>query len=374
MEAMVRQMFRSKVRKGLYALSFASDGREALERLRSEDGAAVDVLVTDINMPKMTGLDLLEAMRDVDCDAKAIVVSAYGDMSNIRSAMNLGAFDFITKPVDFDDLELTIERTQRYLLRRREALARQSELLMLEQELEVARAVQRSIHPGRTPTDSRFDLHVTIDPLSDFGGDFFDLVRLEGDRIGLLVATVSSQGIPGAMLMMNARSVFKGAAIGERCPSRVLARMNEVLIGDLVDGANISLLYLVYDPLDGGLDYACAGRHPPAFVFTRDGTLRGLPSPGGPAIGHSSRAVYEQSRSSLAQDATLLVLSYAGLDLSGSAEASVVPDMLSYIPEVGSSRASAEQTVQSVVDTLRRHTGHASIDSDLGCLALRRLA
>jgi adenylate cyclase len=106
---LVQRMFRSKIRAGEISFLFASDGEEALEILRDE--LDIDLVVSDINMPRMDGLTLLERLGQVNKPVKAVIVSAYGDMGNIRSAMNKGAFDFVTKPVDFDDLEATIKRT-----------------------------------------------------------------------------------------------------------------------------------------------------------------------------------------------------------------------------------------------------------------------
>lgn len=106
---LVQRMFRNKIRAGEMTFLFASDGEEALDVLREEPD--IDLVISDINMPRMDGLTLLDRLSQAKKPVKALIVSAYGDMDNIRTAMNKGAFDFITKPVDFDDLELTIRKT-----------------------------------------------------------------------------------------------------------------------------------------------------------------------------------------------------------------------------------------------------------------------
>jgi adenylate cyclase len=106
---LVQRMFRNKIRAGEISFLFASDGEEALDVLRQEPD--IDLVVSDINMPRMDGLTLLERLSQGNKPVKAVIVSAYGDMDNIRSAMNKGAFDFVTKPVDFEDLEATIKKT-----------------------------------------------------------------------------------------------------------------------------------------------------------------------------------------------------------------------------------------------------------------------
>jgi class 3 adenylate cyclase len=104
---------------------FARDGIEALQSIEQNPG--VDMVVSDINMPRMDGLSLLQKLQEAEDKKSTIIVSAYGDMSNIRTAMNRGAFDFLTKPIDFSDLEMTIEKTIRHVEMIRETRRRQAE-------------------------------------------------------------------------------------------------------------------------------------------------------------------------------------------------------------------------------------------------------
>ena len=103
---------------------FARDGVEALAALKANGG--IDLVVTDINMPRMDGLTLLQTLQETEEKLSTIIVSAYGDMINIRTAMNRGAFDFVTKPIDFTDLETTIAKTLRHIEILRQARQRQA--------------------------------------------------------------------------------------------------------------------------------------------------------------------------------------------------------------------------------------------------------
>jgi class 3 adenylate cyclase len=125
LEALVLQKFRRRIREGTVAFVFAHDGLEALQSI--EDHPHVDMVVSDINMPRMDGLSLLQKLQEAEEKKSTVIVSAYGDMSNIRTAMNRGAFDFLTKPIDFGDLELTIDKTIRHVEMMREARRRQAE-------------------------------------------------------------------------------------------------------------------------------------------------------------------------------------------------------------------------------------------------------
>lgn len=120
LELLIKQRFRRQIRENKYQFVFALNGKEALQRL--QEAKDIDVVLSDINMPEMDGLTLLSQLPDVNPLIKAVIVSAYGDMDNIRTAMNRGAFDFICKPVNFQDLELTIEKTIHHVNQLKETL------------------------------------------------------------------------------------------------------------------------------------------------------------------------------------------------------------------------------------------------------------
>src|SRR5215472_11057256 len=108
-ELLITQRFRRQIRDKEFEFRFAHHGEEALSVLSGEPD--IDLLLLDINMPVMDGLTLLTRLREQRSEIRTIMVSAYGDMTNLRTAMNRGAFDFVTKPVDFVDLEITVRKT-----------------------------------------------------------------------------------------------------------------------------------------------------------------------------------------------------------------------------------------------------------------------
>ena len=125
LEALILQKFRHRIRDGAVSFLFARDGVEALAALTANGD--INLVVTDINMPRMDGLSLLQKLQESEERVSTIIVSAYGDMANIRTAMNGGAFDFVTKPIDFVDLETTIAKTLRHIEFLRDARQRQAE-------------------------------------------------------------------------------------------------------------------------------------------------------------------------------------------------------------------------------------------------------
>jgi adenylate cyclase len=120
LEMLIKQKFRQKIRENKYEFVFAANGSEALERI--DQHPDVDIVLSDINMPVMDGLTLLSRLSETSPLIKSVIVSAYGDMENIRSAMNRGAFDFITKPINFEDLSLTMEKTILHVNQTKETL------------------------------------------------------------------------------------------------------------------------------------------------------------------------------------------------------------------------------------------------------------
>ncbi|WDZ82009.1 adenylate/guanylate cyclase domain-containing protein (plasmid) [Ensifer adhaerens] len=124
LEMLLLQKFRKQIRDGSLRFLFARDGVDALAVLAAN--CDVDIVLSDINMPRMDGLSLLAKLQQLDEDLSTIIVSAYSDMANIRIAMNRGAYDFVTKPIDFADLEATIGKTIHHVATLREAQRRQA--------------------------------------------------------------------------------------------------------------------------------------------------------------------------------------------------------------------------------------------------------
>ena len=120
LEVLIKQKFRKQIRQKEYEFVFAIHGKDALEKLHAEPD--MDIVLSDINMPEMDGLTLLTKINELHPLLKSVMVSAYGDMDNIRTAMNRGAFDFITKPINFEDLTITMEKTLKHTRQKKDTL------------------------------------------------------------------------------------------------------------------------------------------------------------------------------------------------------------------------------------------------------------
>ncbi|GAB4183368.1 MAG: hypothetical protein Fur006_20210 [Coleofasciculaceae cyanobacterium] len=141
LKPLIRQIFRRQIRQNELQLIFASNGVEALSELEAQPD--IDIVLTDINMPQMDGLTLLTKLSEQYPTIKAVIISAYGDMENIRSAMNRGAFDFLTKPLNLQDLEITTTKTLRHVQQVKETL--QKEHLAQQAQGELLKNLQQEV-------------------------------------------------------------------------------------------------------------------------------------------------------------------------------------------------------------------------------------
>ena len=368
LEPLIKQRMRRHIRSGRYVFRFADNGSEALEVLSNHDH--FDMVVTDINMPEMDGLALLSHISKTWPDIKSIVVSAYGDMRNIRTAMNRGAFDFITKPVDFEDFDVTIARTHDQIVQWKEVLRSRDRLVALQNELDVASGMQQAILPLEFPNGEDFDVHGRMAPARNVSGDFFEVMTLERGRIGLAVADVSDKGIPAALFMMSSRTLLKGSAIGRGNPDEVLAEVNNLLHGDNRSFMFVTMLYMVYDPETGELSYANGGHCDPVIVHA-DGSATELAGTGGVVLGLSGGLDYARKVAHLAPGETLVMYSDGVSDAKGPQGNEFGIARLKGLFE-GTPPGSAQEASSRVLTSVAEFTGGQSPSDDITCLALHR--
>ena len=362
------QRMRREIRAGRYELVFAQNGVEALEMLNQDSG--IDMVITDINMPKMDGLTLLEQIPSVDPNIRSIIISAYGDMKNIREAMNRGAFDFVTKPLDFEDLQVTIERTLRHLLEWREALSSRDQLVALQNELNIASQMQQSILPTQFPRGPDFQVYASMTPARNVGGDFYDIVHLEDNRIGVAIADVSDKGVPAALYMMSSRTLLKGAAIGCESPSQVLDEVNRLLQDDSDTGMFVTLFYGIYDPATNEFTYANGGHNPPLIVHA-DGSSTVLAMTGGVALGVVPSIQYEQTTVALSPGDTILLYTDGITDATNEEGEFFGLERLQ-ATFAGNPPRDSRAANDAVFEALQNFVGDAAQADDITCLALSR--
>ncbi len=370
LEPLMLQRMRRRIRAGDYSFVFAGNGIEALERLR-EDGD-IDLVLSDINMPRMDGLALLEQIPQVDPNVRSVIISAYGDMQNIRTAMNRGAFDFVTKPVDFEDLTITIDRTMRNLNEWREALSSRDKLVALQNELDVASSIQQSILPTEFPKSDDYQVAANMEPARNVGGDFFDILRLEYGRIGIAVADVSDKGVPAALFMMSSRTLLKGAAIGSETPGDVLREVNDLLNEENDTAMFVTVVYAMYDPETHKVTYANGGHNPPLVVHA-DGSSDLLPLTGGIALGIIPGIHYQQTSTTLSPGDTIFFYTDGVTEAMNEDGEEFGIERLRKVFEP-SPPTDSESATEAVFEAVHAFAGDTDQSDDITCVTFHRQA
>lgn len=295
LEILLTQYFRRKIKKGEYEFLFAHNGLEALQMLLANPD--FDVILSDINMPEMDGLTLLTRINEMRNPAlKCIMVSAYGDMENIRTAMNQGAFDFTTKPINLEDLERTIEKAAEQIAFIKQAQQEHSQLESIQNDLHVAQEIQQTILPKTFPPFPElksFDVYAYMNAAKYVGGDFYDFFRIDHDRLGFVIADVSGKGVPAAIFMAISRTVIRAIALTENSAAMCMQRSNLLLCQESVNDMFVTVFYGILNIHTGMVTYCNAGHNSPVLL-KKDGAVSELPLTGDMVLGAISDAVYHE--------------------------------------------------------------------------------
>ncbi len=295
LEILLTQYFRRKIKKGEYEFTFVHNGLEALQAILSQPD--FDIILSDINMPEMDGLTLLTKINELRNPAmKCIMVSAYGDMENIRTAMNRGAFDFTTKPINLEDLEKTIEKAIEQIKFVKNAQNEHLQLKSIQSDLKVAREIQETILPkvfDPFPTEKTFDIYAYMNAAKYVGGDFYDFFTIDEDRLGFVIADVSGKGVPAAIFMAISRTVIRAIAISENSAAMCLKRANEILCKESVNDMFVTVFYGILNIHTGMVTYSNGGHNPPVLM-SHDKTVSFVPLTGDRILGAMEDSTYHE--------------------------------------------------------------------------------
>jgi sigma-B regulation protein RsbU (phosphoserine phosphatase) len=370
---LMRQRFRKQLQDKSVEILFAANGVEALAQLDAHPD--IDMILSDINMPEMDGLTLLGKVTDRGPMPKTVMVSAYGDMDNIRAAMNRGAFDFVTKPIDFTDLQKTIDKTRSELALIKTALRSRDELVGLRRELEIAAAIQRALLTQGAPAGmpaGAFEIYAEVVPATEVGGDFYDYFMIDPNRLGFVVADVSGKGVAAAIYMAVSRTLLRAGALVNPTWSAadLVNRLNTLLCLSADAGMFVTVCYGILDLTTGELDYATAG-HPQPWIFSPAG-VRELPKAPGAVVGMMEDLTFGSLTTTIQPGEALLVYS------DGVNEAmNEVQDQYS-TQRVGeflghTAAGSPLDVTNALVADVKRHAGTAPQSDDITVLVVRYL-
>jgi len=367
LEALVLQKFRRRIRRKELVFDFAHNGQEAIDKLDEDND--ISMVISDINMPVMDGLALLKQLSETKPNVRSVIVSAYGDMNNIRTAMNRGAFDFVTKPIDFTDLEITIDKTLRHLALVREALSNRDQLVALSHELDVARDMQASVLPRQFPATDRYRTHGLMVPAKEVGGDFYDFFTLGEDRIGVAIGDVSGKGIPAALFMMACRTLLRSRALEGGAPDECLGYVNDLLSEDNENCMFVTLFYGVLDTGSGVFQYCNGGHNPPRLVH-KDGQVVALPTTRDVALGVLPGHTFNRDTLQLDGDDTLFFYTDGVTEAEGPGSEEFGEERLDTLL-AGTDQADCDRITSLVLDRVREFAGDNPQSDDITCVVLR---
>jgi phosphoserine phosphatase RsbU/P len=370
LEVLITQKFRKRIRERDLDFVFAGNGQEALAKLASNGG--MDVVLTDINMPVMDGLTLLSNLRLHHPMLRSVIVSAYGDMSNIRMALNRGAFDFVTKPIDFRDLEITLDKTIREAVAQKEAAADHERLLALQKELDVAREIQESIVPRDFPPypdREELSIHATMLPAKEVGGDFFDFFLIDRDRIGFAIGDVSGKGVPAALFMAVSRTLLRATASRGFSPDECMQQVNQILHQESISSMFVTCFYGVLNTRTGEIQCSNGGHNPP-FILRANGRVEAMELCGGLILGAFKHAAYEK-RETVLQPGDCIFLYTDGITeaMNPDGEQFSNDRLVESLHRVSGSPV--KEIVGKVIDNVKEFTAGADQSDDMTILAVR---
>lgn len=263
------------------------------------------------------------------------------------------------------------QRLQAMVVELREALVTKTKLAGLQQELQIASAVQLSILPRAMPADPRLEMDCRILPAREVGGDFYDYILLDDHRIGFVIADVSGKGVPAALFMAISRTLLKATAMFVAQPSSCIQRLNDLLAAENEQMLFVTLFYGVLDLRTGDVDYVNAG-HPLPYLLRGDGTVETVPSTRGTAVGVMEGLHYTQGALRLAPG-DALYLHTDGITEAFDAQGRVYGDARLLEKLSGLATRPVAALSQAVVDDVRRFETGTEQTDDITSLCLRYL-
>jgi sigma-B regulation protein RsbU (phosphoserine phosphatase) len=349
-----------------HAVTYAENGRQALDILRTQP---VEMVLLDIEMPEINGYQVLEqVIADPQLrEIPIIVTSALEEMDSVVKCIEMGAEDYLTKPVNQVLLKARINAS---LDKKRLRDQRTRLLMRLEREMEIARKTQQSILPVHLPEHPGYDFGALMIPARAVGGDFYEFITLDRDRLGVVIGDVADKGLPAALIMALTYSLVSVDALQMNSPTETLINVNRHLLNVNASGMFVTLLYGILDCGTGHFRYARAGHLPPV-VLKAHGQPVDIPVDRGQPLGLFEDIELDEQEFTIPPGGMALLFS------DGLSEAS---DSLG--DEFGDQRLSEvlsenqEKNAQAVCEQLwlavQIHSGDAILQDDFTTMVLKR--
>jgi serine phosphatase RsbU (regulator of sigma subunit) len=346
----------------------AEDGLQAWERYKQ---ARPEVVISDWIMPGLDGDELCRRIRADEGGPYTyfVMLTSLEDKEHVLRGMQAGVDDYLTKPLDRNDLGARLIAASRVTALHRQIVAQQAEL---QNEISMAAGIQMGLLPTAPPEVPGVDLAGLCLPAANVGGDYYDLILDDEGRLVILIADVAGHSIGSALLMAMARSVLRREVAEGHSPATVLAVTNRAMHHDLVNaGLFITMFCALYDPWGSRLTYANAGHNPPIVARAAGATLE-LDADGA-AIGFLEDVDFEEKTLDIERGDALLLYTDGVVEALGVGDEPFGEERLAETVSA-MAPAGATATIDAIVDALNDFTGGAHQRDDITMVALRRPA
>jgi len=365
----IETLFRDSDGEAGNNFTFARSDDAALAILETDHD--IDIAVVAIDSAEIGGMGLFRRLHGHRIRIPRIALTSGTDLKLIRSAMNDGAVDFLTKPVSADDLNATISKVFKDCEARRKAWRTESELAAIRREIDIAGNIQKRILPQKFPERADMDLFARTAPAKDIGGDFYDFFEVGPNKMALVVADVSGKGVPAAFFMAVARTLIRATATIEKEPGRCLERVNSLLFRHDIPGMFVSVFFGILDTVGWTMTYANGGHLPPYLIPGGGGQIVALGGGDGVVLGVQEGIPYEQESIVIEPGATLFFYT-DGLTEAFDVNRNQFSDerLMEYL--IDNRSLSAHALTDNVFAFVNLFTGDAPQSDDITSLAIKR--
>lgn len=372
LQMLILQKFRKQIRNDEYEFCFAENGRDALDMLDDKDG--VNLVLSDINMPKMDGLTFLNEVQKRDNPTlKTVIVSAYGDMENIRIAMNRGAFDFVTKPIDFNDLNVTVEKAVKEINLIKQSLEEKKRLQSVQQDLDTATRIQEKMLPQEFPPfpdRNEFEIYAEMITAKEVGGDLYDFFFIDEEEryLGFVIGDATGKGVPAALYMVVSRTTIKAIASQMEDPAECLQQVNTMLIPESDMAMFVTAFYGVFDTQTGNIRY-CNGGHNLPYIIRKNGSVEQVENTNGLLLGKIEPIEFEAKEIQLKPDEKIVLYTDGVVEANNEQGTMYEAKRFELFLE-GKQKYSAHKIVRSSMVEVLKFVGKAEQSDDITLLGI----
>ena len=366
-----RQQFEQQLAIGTCKWLYASDGQSALQVI--EANPAVQVVLTEINLPLMDGFDLLGELQEQAQNYKVIILCADRNIDLIRRAMNLGAYDFLTKPIDFDDLRATISRAYKDIEALQAADLARQQLQSIQEELSVANKLQQSILPSNFDifqSSSGFQLAAEMIPAKTVGGDFYDFFQIDENRWGFVIGDVSGKGMPAALFMAISRTLLRAIGRNGVSAEECLEQVNILLSKDNPMMMFVTVFYGIVEAQTGLLEYCNAGHNPPRLKRA-DGQVYPVEGVSNPALGIMEQLTFKSGMIRISKGDSLVLYTDGITEAINKTQEFYTEDRLDDLLDERDSD-SADALLKEIIQEVRQFAEGTAQSDDITCMVIQR--